>query len=53
MSVAEARLHAATETARKIDYFLDHPETGVRRTRPAGSRLGRPSPHEGGGGTLE
>jgi hypothetical protein len=38
MSAAEARLHAATETSRKIDDFLDNPETGSRRTRPQGSR---------------
>lgn len=49
MSVAEARLHTAAETARKIDDFLDHPETGVRRTRPTGSRLGKSLPHQGGG----
>lgn len=49
MSVAEARLHAAAETARKIDDFLEHPETGVRRTRPAGSRhRGTSSPPRGG-----
>jgi hypothetical protein len=35
MSLAQARLHAATETSRKIDDFLDNPETGSRRTRPA------------------
>jgi hypothetical protein len=34
MSAVEARLHAATETSRRIDEFLDHPETGSRRTRP-------------------
>jgi len=34
MSVAEARLHAATETVRRIDEFLDNPEIGSRRTRP-------------------
>ena len=34
MSVAEARLHAATETVRRVDEFLDNPELGSRRTRP-------------------
>jgi hypothetical protein len=34
MSAAQARLLAAVETSRKIDEFLDHPETGSRRTRP-------------------
>jgi hypothetical protein len=34
MSAAEARLHEATETAKRIDEFLDNPETGSRRTRP-------------------
>ena len=38
MSAAQARLLAAVETSRKIDEFLDHPETGSRRTRPARSR---------------
>jgi hypothetical protein len=38
MSAAEARLHAATETSRKIDEFLDNPETGSRRTRPTRSQ---------------
>jgi hypothetical protein len=42
MSVAQARLLAATETSRRIDEFLDHPETGARRARPARSL--RPSP---------
>ena len=41
MSAAQARLLAAAETSRRIDEFLDHPETGTRRTRPARSR---PSP---------
>lgn len=40
MSVVEARLHAATETSRRIDEFLDNPETGSRRIRPAG-RMGQ------------
>jgi hypothetical protein len=35
MSAAQARLLAAAETSRKIDEFLDHPETGSRRARPA------------------
>jgi len=35
MSAVEARLHAATETSRKIHEFLENPETGSRRTRPA------------------
>lgn len=52
MSAAEARLYAATETSRKIDDFLDHPETGVRRARPAGSRSGK-SPSVKDGETLE
>jgi hypothetical protein len=34
MPAAEARLHAATETARRVDEFLDKPEAGFRRTRP-------------------
>lgn len=34
MSAAQARLLAAAETSRRIDEFLDHPETGSRRTRP-------------------
>lgn len=38
MSVAQARLFAAADTARRIDEFLDHPETGSRRTRPTRSR---------------
>jgi hypothetical protein len=45
MSAAQARLLAATETSRKIDEFLDHPETGSRRTRPARAR--RPSSPSG------
>jgi hypothetical protein len=53
LSVAEARLHAATETARKIDDFLDHPEKGVRRARPAGSRSGTSALPDRGGDTLE
>lgn len=35
MSAVEARLHAATETSRRIDEFLENPEAGSRRTRPA------------------
>ena len=35
MSAAQARLHAAVETSRMIDEFLDNPETGSRRTRPS------------------
>jgi len=38
MSAAQARLHAAVETSRKIDEFLDNPETGSRRTRPSRQR---------------
>jgi hypothetical protein len=53
MSAAEARLHAAEETARKIDDFLDRPETGVRRTRPTGSHTGRSPSHRRGGDSLE
>jgi len=34
LPATEARLHAATETSRRIDDFLDRPETGSRRTRP-------------------
>ena len=34
ISVAEARLHAAPETSRKIDEFLDNPEVGSRLMRP-------------------
>jgi hypothetical protein len=34
MSAAEARLHAATETSRTIDEFLDNPQVGSQRTRP-------------------
>jgi hypothetical protein len=34
MSAAEARFHAATETSRKVDDFLDNPEVGSRRIRP-------------------
>jgi len=45
MSAAQARLLAATETSKKIDEFLDHPETGSRRTRPARTR--RPSSPSG------
>ena len=52
MSVAEARLHAAPETARKINDFLDNPEKGVRRSRPTGSHLGRSPSHQGGGDSL-
>lgn len=44
MSAAQARLLAATETSRMIDEFLDHPETGSRRTRPARSLRRSPSP---------
>jgi hypothetical protein len=44
MSAVQARLLAATETSRHIDEFLDHPETGSRRTRP--TRSARLSPHE-------
>jgi hypothetical protein len=38
MPAAQARLLAATDTSRHIDEFLDHPETGSRRTRPTRSR---------------
>jgi len=31
----EMALRSAPETAAEIDEFLDHPETGVRRTRPS------------------
>lgn len=40
LPLAEARLNAATETAREIDEFLEHPETGQRRTRPKRRRQG-------------
>lgn len=53
MSVVEARLHAAAETARQVDNFLDHPETGVRRTRPADSRQERSPSHRREGDLLE
>jgi hypothetical protein len=39
MSAAEARLHTATETSRRIDEFLDNPEIGSRRTRPLGGSV--------------
>ena len=42
ISAAQARLLAAAETSRRIDEFLDHPETGSRRTRPARSRPSSP-----------
>lgn len=44
MSAAQARLLAAAETSRRIDEFLDHPETGSRRTRPRRSAWLSPSP---------
>jgi hypothetical protein len=34
MSAAEAQLHAAPETEKGIDEFLDNPEIGSRRIRP-------------------
>lgn len=34
ISVAEARLHAAPETSRRIDEFLDNPEVGSVLMRP-------------------
>ncbi|MGD0063296.1 MAG: hypothetical protein ABSB76_07635 [Streptosporangiaceae bacterium] len=43
MSAAQARLLAAAETSRRIDEFLDHPETGSRRIRPARSHPRSPS----------
>jgi hypothetical protein len=49
MSAAEARLHAATETSKRMDDFLDHPETGVRRTRPERLRQGGSPSHKGDG----
>lgn len=45
ISAAQARLLAAAETSRRIDDFLDHPETGSRRNRPA--RTQRQSPSSG------
>jgi hypothetical protein len=51
MSAAEARLYAATETSKMIDDFLDDPETGVRRTRPARLRQRRSPSRDGGGGS--
>jgi hypothetical protein len=53
MSVAEFRLHAAVETARKIDDFLDHPETGTRRRRPTGSHPVGDTSREGSGDTSQ
>jgi hypothetical protein len=47
MSAAQARLLAAAETSRRIDEFLDHPETGSRRARP--TRSLRRLPLSGGG----
>jgi hypothetical protein len=46
MSAAQARLLAAAEASRGIDEFLDHPETGSRRARPA--RIQRRSSPPGG-----
>lgn len=34
ISLAEARLHGATETSARVDDFLDNPGIGSRRTRP-------------------
>jgi hypothetical protein len=48
MSASEARLHAAPETSRKIDDFLDHPETGSRRTRPVRPTDQRRTPSQKG-----
>ena len=45
LSLAQAQLLGATGTSRKIDAFLDHPETGSRRSRP--DRLRRQSPSTG------
>lgn len=53
MSVAEARLHTAVETSRRIDDFLENPETGVLRTRPERLRERRSPSHQGGGDSLE
>jgi hypothetical protein len=53
MSVAEARLHAATDTTKRIDSFLDNPETGVRRTRPKRLHQGKPPSQQGDGESLE
>jgi hypothetical protein len=44
MSVAEARLHAATKTEQRIDEFLDDPESGSRRVRPTRALRGQPQP---------
>jgi hypothetical protein len=35
MAASEARLLAAARTAARVDEFLDHPESGDCRTRPA------------------
>jgi hypothetical protein len=43
MSAAQARLLAAAGTSRRIDEFLDHPETGSRRIRPARKQRRSPS----------
>jgi hypothetical protein len=48
MSAAEARLHAATETSKRIDEFLDNPEIGSRRTRPMRPRQGLSAAPPGG-----
>jgi len=53
MSVAQARLHAAPVISKRIDDFLDNPETGVRRTRPERLRQGKSPSHKGGGESLE
>jgi hypothetical protein len=44
MSAAQARLLMAVDTSERIEEFLDHPETGSRRTRPSRSRRRSPSP---------
>ena len=44
MPAAQARLLMAAETSKRIDEFLDHPETGSRRTRSPRSRRRSPSP---------
>lgn len=38
LPLAEARLHAAADTAREVDEFLENPEIALRRQRPARPR---------------
>ena len=43
LTVAEAKLHAAVETAQEIDDFLANPDIGSPRSRPKGRSQRRPS----------